>query len=89
MRAVAVTTTHIHLLISWSDQTDEKYVCTTLKRLLGLCLSKDVGTTGNRWFSRGRDAKRISDRKHLDHLVNTYLPNHETQGGVFWALDVD
>lgn len=85
LHAVAATTTHIHLLISWNDQTDEKQVCTTLKRLLGLSLSKDTGTTGNHWFSRGQDAKRIADRKHLGHLVNTYLPKHKEQGGVFWA----
>ncbi len=89
LHAVAVTTTHVHLLISWSDQAEEKQVCTTLKRLLGLALSKDAGTTGNRWFSRGRDAKRIADRKHLDHLVNVYLPGHQSQGGIFWAPGVE
>jgi len=85
LNAIAVTTTHVHMLVSWSDQADERHVCTALKRLLGLSLSRDVGSTGHRWFARGRDAKRIADRKHFDHLVNTYLPKHKEQGGDFWA----
>lgn len=87
LHAAAVTTTHIHLLVSWNDHAEEKLVCTTFKRLLGLALSKQKGSTGNRWFSHGRDAKRVTDRKHFDHLVKVYLPRHVSQGGDVWLRD--
>ena len=52
-----------------------------LKNLLSLFLGRATNRPGQRWFVRGGSRKRVKDRDHLDHLLDTYLPDHR---GVFW-----
>ena len=82
--AVAATPTHVHLLVSWRGFLPVRQTAATIKRLLGLTLSRHAGTTGHRWFSRGSDMKRVRDREHFDHLIEQYLPKHVREGGRFW-----
>ena len=59
-------------------------LCARIKSIVGLRLSEQLGTTGNRWFSRGKDIEPVKDDAHSRYLVGTYLPKHEThEGGIF------
>jgi hypothetical protein len=44
-------------------------------------LNKNINTPGKRWFVRGSSRKRVKDRRHLNHLLDVYLPDHP---GIFW-----
>jgi len=52
-----------------------------MKNLLSLFLGRSTGITGRKWFAEGGSNKRVKDRKHFDHLIETYLPK---QRGLFW-----
>jgi REP element-mobilizing transposase RayT len=80
LHRVEVIESHAHLLVSWRSFQEWKSVRNTLKRCLGAELSKAFDKKGP-WFSRGSSRKRVRDRKHFDHLVQHYLPNHN---GTFW-----
>lgn len=56
---------------------DPKKLAARIKSIVGLRLSQQLGTTGNRWFSRGEDVGVVADQKHLEYLIATYLPRHE------------
>ncbi len=77
---VCATATHLHILISWDGFLEWAEVSRTLKRKLGAALSKAMDRPGP-WFSRGGSRKRVTDRKHFDHLMNRYLPGHR---GASW-----
>ncbi len=85
LHATAITPNHIHVLCSWKDDQFADDVATKLKRIIGMKLSHAKKTTGNRWFSRGQDTKRVIDDEHFDYLVDTYLPEHQKQNGLFWC----
>lgn len=82
--AASATSSHVHLLVGWKQQQSLDKAIHTLKRLLGLALSRNEGSSGNRWFSRGSDRKRVIDRRHFDHLIEVYLPKHEQEQGLIW-----
>lgn len=85
LHAVAATPTHLHLLVSWKQHDVTVRTFSTLfKQKLGNRLSRQKGSRGNRWFSRGVDERHIQDRQHFDHLCDVYLPGHRDQNGVFW-----
>lgn len=84
LHQVCATSTHVHILISWRGFIDWKHTSDTLKRHVGIALSKALGRRGP-WFSRGQSAKRVTDRAHFNHLMRTYLPNH--RGAAFWRED--
>ncbi len=74
---VATEPTHIHALISWTDdELDWKFVHDTLKRLLGMMLAQHTRTKGRKWFVRKGSRKRVRDQAHYDYLMNEYLPKH-------------
>ena len=85
LHAIAVTASHIHLLISWRQPVGWNPVDDTLKRILGYQLTRQSGTNGHRWFSRGYSRKHIRDRDHFDRLLRCYLPNHRRQHGLVWC----
>jgi REP element-mobilizing transposase RayT len=90
LHAASATPTHLHVLVSWTDQTIAvRDITTTLKRQLGRRLSKHKGTEGNRWFSRGEDEKPVTDREHFDYLCTEYLPAHIHQNGRFWLVLIE
>lgn len=79
--------THVHVLLSWKHFIEWNDVRTLIKRDFGRVLSKAMDQPGP-WFSRGgQDShKRVSDRKHFDHLTQTYLPRREHHG-THWRED--
>jgi len=85
--AAAVTPSHVHLLLSWRGFQDADAIAAKFKSILGMTLSRDLGVTGRRWFSRGQSVKRVVDRSHFDELIERYLPGHETQNGAFRRWD--
>lgn len=80
LHQVATDRTHIHILISWTGFIEWAEVSRTLKRRLGSMLSKVFDRPGP-WFSRGGSRKQVSERKHYDYLMSTYLPRHH---GALW-----
>jgi hypothetical protein len=81
LHAVGSDPTHAHYLISQHGYFDFLTVRDKLKNLLSLFLGRATSTTGRKWFAHGGSNKRVGDRKHFDHLVETYLPS---QRGLFW-----
>jgi hypothetical protein len=74
--------THLHAVVSWVDEALRfTRVPGRIKNLLSLDLSQRAGLTGRPWFAEDRRRKRVSDAKHLAHLLSEYLPKH---GGVQW-----
>ena len=68
--------THVHVIVSWKPYKDWRDVHDRIKRVIGLKLARHEGTKGRPWLSEGRDAKQVRDRKHFEHLMTSYLPNH-------------
>lgn len=63
----------------------EKFL-TRLKQKLGQQLAKRLGTagTGRKYLSGGWDVTPVRDRSHFNHLLDRYLPKHETEeAGVY------
>lgn len=98
LHAVSCTSTHTHLIISWlgteaffSDINQPfgqaRLLANKVKTILATLLSKNEGTTGNRWFSRGCDCTPVDDRDHLNHLLDQYLPKHRREGGLVCIFD--
>jgi REP element-mobilizing transposase RayT len=73
--------THIHGLVSWKHDRSWMSVRTSLKTSLTKRLkqiSKDIA------LSRGASRKQVETRRHFDHLMKTYLPEHH---GLAWYED--
>ena len=89
--AASCTATHLHVLVKLADGTcDADSLCARIKSIAGCKLSQRISTKGNRWFSRGNDITAVKDAAHLEHLLETYLPRHETnEGGLFCRWDRD
>jgi hypothetical protein len=67
--------THVHVLLGWRSAEKRDPVAKRLKQRLGRALSVGKRTRGP-WFSRGKSAKRVRNRKHFDYLLRVYLPKH-------------
>jgi REP element-mobilizing transposase RayT len=89
LHGVSVTPTHVHVVLSWEDEQDPKQAAIRLKQLLGMRLGEVTGRRGWKWFSRGQDVKPVEDRKHLDYLIDEYLPEHIHEQGVVWTEKKD
>ena len=98
LHAISCTNSHVHLIASWTGKEDlfheidsnhdqARRLANKVKTVLATLLSKQEGTIGNRWFSRGCDCIAVEDREHLNHLIEAYLPKHCTEGGVVTVYD--
>jgi REP element-mobilizing transposase RayT len=74
--------THIHGLVSWKYQRGWMSVRKSLKTSLTKRLNQIEGE--HLAFSRGGSRKQVRERKHFDHLMETYLPGHR---GWAWYED--
>jgi REP element-mobilizing transposase RayT len=73
-----------HCLRGCDGKEFAEAVTVRLKRKAGQVLAKRHGTNGKPYFSRGWDVTRVKGRGHFEHLIGTYLPEHqETQAGIF------
>jgi REP element-mobilizing transposase RayT len=74
--------THIHGLVSWKYQRGWMSVRKSLKT----SLTKRLNRIQNQQlaFSRAGSRKHVRERRHFDHLMETYLPEHR---GWAWYED--
>jgi hypothetical protein len=70
-----------HIVTSWREYSDPAEFLRRLKNVLATELNKFFETPGKRWFVRVGSKKPVNYRKHLDYLLDEYLPDHP---GVFW-----
>lgn len=84
LRYACATPTHVHVLVSWDGYVPWNDVRVAMKRRMGRALSLALDGKGP-WLSRGQDSRRqVMDAKHLEHLVEAYLPKREHRG-VHWC----
>jgi REP element-mobilizing transposase RayT len=81
LHAAGTEPTHIHLLVSWKTFIPWNNVTMRLKNVMSLFLGRRLKMPKRKWFVRGESRKRVTDRKHFDHLMNVYLAKHR---GTFW-----
>jgi hypothetical protein len=60
----------------------EKFI-TRLKQKMGQALAKKYQTNGRPYFSRGWDLTPIRRMPHFRYHIETYLPKHAKEGGIF------
>lgn len=83
---ITVVWSHVHILLSWRGFRAFDGVRTMLKRELGRGLrQRFTNNLTQPFFSRGSSRRRIIDRRHFDHLMNTYLPAHRKYHGIYWS----
>ena len=81
-RGVGADETHVHVVVSWAgEEAGNAEFRKKLKRVIGLLLARDAGTTGIPYFPAGYGDTRVRDREHFDYLISTYLPSHR----VWWG----
>jgi REP element-mobilizing transposase RayT len=81
LHCAATDSTHVHLLVSWKTFIPWNDVIHRLKNILSYRLAKELATRGRQWFVRGQSRRRVTNRAHLDYLIQKYLPSHN---GVAW-----
>jgi hypothetical protein len=74
VRFIATETTHVHVLLSWRSEKPWEKVRSGLRQSFTRRLNRDFER--REWFVDGASRKRVKDRNHFDHLVETYLPAH-------------
>ena len=81
LHAVGTDPTHLHFVLSWYGFIPWASVMQTDQEPAQPLPGPGDPEPRPRWFVRDGSRKRVKDKAHLDHLVNTYLPDHR---GVFW-----
>lgn len=81
LHAVACEPSHVHILLSWQDDTTVTEVLRKLKNLMSRELNLVAEHRRKHWFSRSGSRKRVEERSHFDQLMQTYLPKHR---GLVW-----
>ena len=73
VHGVATEPTHVHVLISWSDdRTFEE-----LRRGLRESISRRLNARRRRpWLEQGGSRKRVEHRAHFNYLMDRYQPKH-------------
>ena len=74
LHAVATEPTHLHALLSWSDDRPPTRISESLKKSLTLRLRSEIAE--RTWFSKGGNERVVKDLKHLERLITEYLPSH-------------
>jgi len=72
--------THVHVLASWPGDVDWSKKRASIKKAITIAMSRTYGRRP--WLSENASRKRVRDREHFEHLVQTYLPRH---GGLKWS----
>lgn len=98
LHAISITATHLHMIASWfggeplfrgveHDFKQAQHLAHKTKNILSTLLSKQAEQPGTRWFSRGAGCTAVTDRDHLNHLIQIYLPKHAEEGGMVRVYD--
>ena len=81
LHGVGTDAKHFHYVISWRGYMDWRIVRQRSKNILSYLLGKHLEKPGQRWFVRDGSRKRVKNSKHLNYLLDVYLPDHR---GLFW-----
>jgi hypothetical protein len=73
LHSIATEATHLHALISWSDDRTYKQLRRGLRESLTRRLNR---YERRRWLEQGGSRKQVKDRNHFDCLMDEYLPSH-------------
>ncbi len=71
---IATESTHVHVLVSWTIDRTWEIVRAKLRESLSRRLNQELERC--LWFSKSPSRKRVTDQKHFDYLIRTYLPKH-------------
>ncbi|MEM6329673.1 MAG: hypothetical protein AAF790_05430 [Planctomycetota bacterium] len=76
---IATDPTHVHTVVAWRDERRARRLRVAIKS----SLSRGMNTAFSRrsWLSEGGSCKRLRDQRHLDYLLEHYLPKHS---GLVW-----
>ena len=66
--------THIHAIVSWSDETAWQKRRNSLKKAITINLKEQQER--KTWLSEGSSRKQVSNQEHFDYLITVYLPKH-------------
>lgn len=77
---VATELTHIHVLVTWSDERPWEKVRSSVKSSLSRRLKLHLRKRN--CLSEGGSRRLVSSDEHFDYLVQTYLPGHS---GLKWS----
>lgn len=81
LHGAATEPTHLHVLVSWADESEWSHVRGKIRNIISTELAKRYASPGRKWFSQGASRKRVRNKDHFDYLMGTYLPKH---GGRQW-----
>lgn len=81
LHGVAFEPTHVHILVSWKNESAMPEVFKRLINLMSWALGQKVVVKRKHWFSKFGSRQQVKDRGHFDHLMGVYLPKH---GGLVW-----
>ena len=81
LHGVAFEPTHVHILLSWKDDTAMPEVFRKMKNLMSRELGLRCTPKRSHWFSKFGSRQQVKDQRHFDHLMSAYLPKH---GGLVW-----
>lgn len=82
---ITVVWSHVHVLLSWRGFRAFESVRAILKRELTRGLRESINNPAQPFFSRSSSRRRITDHRHFDHLMKTYLPAHRKYRGICWT----
>lgn len=83
LHAVVAVWTHVHVIVSWGSFHDAKRGRAVVKRAITTWL-RDRSGEDCKWLAGGGSIKRVRDRRHFEHLMTQYLPDHRKYGGRQW-----
>jgi len=83
LHGMAVVWTHLHVVVSWRPFVEARRARALLKHAITIRLRDHRGGQ-RKWLAGGGSVKRVRDRRHLDYLLQSYLPAHRRYGGVRW-----
>ena len=74
LHAVATELSHVHALVSWSDDRSPSRMNESMKKSLTIRLKKQVAA--RTWLSKGGNERHVKDLEHFEYLMTEYLPSH-------------
>jgi hypothetical protein len=73
LHAAATESTHLHVLLSWSDERAFEQLRRGLRESITRRLNAHLR---RRWLEQGGSRKRVADRRHFNYLMDKYIAGH-------------
>jgi REP element-mobilizing transposase RayT len=81
LHTIAFDPSHVHILLSWRDETPMPQVFRKTKNLMSRELGLRCRPKRKHWFGKFGSKQRVREQAHFDHLINSYFPRHR---GLVW-----